>query len=450
MIAVVHYTDENLIAMLEAGDEAAIARNQHLTSCETCRKSLDEYRSIVKVMADEASWDTRDVRDDPNPKTVATLRAFATSMVREDEEAESYVAALLEGPRETWMPRLKAHPEWRTAGVVRKLVADAFSALTKMPLDGVEMTSLAIEIADHLVDDRYPADTVARVRGHAWREHAYGLFYIGEFKQSLAACDRADAELSRCTVDEYDRARVAVVRALSLRPLDEIASARTETVYAERMFQLFGDTSRVVKAALAAVHMDFKVHDYDAALGRLLALSSEYWDRLDDENRYVLAGNLGFCCCELGRFEDAIGYYDRARTCLAANSTAEATRLQWQIATLLARCGRLDDAAQELSVLRSEFDRLQMTAESMLVSLELAEVLLIEDRAAAAEALCRELCSRIDNAGLSATSRAMTALGFLQEALSLRKATPKLVRHVRNYVERLPEEPNLLFAPPPL
>ena len=99
--------------------------------------------------------------------------------------------------------------------------------------------------------------------------------------------------------------------------------------------------------------------------------------------------------------------------------------------------------------MRTEFDRLHMSAESMLVSLELAELLLVEDRVASAEALCRELCSRIDSAGLSGTSRALTALGYLQEALSLRKATPDLVRHVRNYVERLPEQPNLLFAPPP-
>lgn len=450
MIGVVHYTDENLISMLEAGDEKAIARNPHLASCDVCRKSLDEYRSIVKVMADEASWDTRDLHDEPNARTVTNLRAFATSMHREDEEAETYVAALLEGPRETWMPRLKAHPEWRTAGVVRKLVADAYGALTRMPLDGVAMTTLAIEIADHLPDDRYPTDTVARVRGHAWREHAYGLFYVGEFKQSLAACDRADAELSRCMVDEYDRARVAVVRALSLRPLDKVAEARKETVFAEQTFHLFGDTTRVMKAALASVHMDFKVHDYDAALRTLLALSTQYWDVLDEENRFAFAANLGFCYRELGRFDDALTWYERASGCAGSKSNTESVRIRWNIATLQTRCGRLFDGVDQLSAVRADFDSLNMRSESTLVGLEIAELLLLEGRAASAEALCRELCSRLATAGMSATNRAMTALAFLQEALSLGKATPKFVRHVRNYVERLPEEPNLLFAPPPL
>jgi hypothetical protein len=228
MISEVHYTDETLIAMLESGDEEAISHNQHLTSCQICRDGLEQYRAIVNILGREAARDYCDLKDEPEPATVAALRAFATNMQREDEDAVTYVAALLDGARETWMPRLHAHPEWRTAGVVRKLVADAYGALTRMPLDGVEMTSLAIEIADHLVEETYPKDTVARVRGHAWREHAYGLFYVGEFKKSLVACDRADAELSRCVVDEYDKARVAVVRALSLRPLDQIAPARRE------------------------------------------------------------------------------------------------------------------------------------------------------------------------------------------------------------------------------
>ncbi|HJW92687.1 MAG TPA: hypothetical protein VJ901_03645, partial [Thermoanaerobaculia bacterium] len=117
MIAVVHYTDENLIAMLEAGDEEAIKRNPHLATCESCSQSLDEYRAIVNVLGDEAAWSCHDLKlSEPDPSTVTALRSFATSMQREDDEAVAYVAAMLEGARETWMPRLRAHPEWRTAG----------------------------------------------------------------------------------------------------------------------------------------------------------------------------------------------------------------------------------------------------------------------------------------------------------------------------------------------
>jgi len=448
MIAVVHYTDENLIAMLEAGDEAAIARNQHLTSCETCRKSLDEYRSIVKVMADEASWNTRDLRDDPNPQTVATLRAFATSMVREDEEAESYVAALLEGPRETWMPRLKAHPEWRTAGVVRKLVGDAYGALTRMPLDGVEMTSLAIEIADHLVDDRYPTDTVARVRGHAWREHAYGLFYVGDFKQSLAACDRADAELSRCVVDEYDRARVGVVRALSLRPFDRLADTLALALQSAKTFAAFGDYGRVAAASISAVHVQFEKRDFNAALQTLLTLQHDLRNG-DAAQRALIASNLGYCYGELGDITSAVAHFCAAAEIHEqAGSATGVLRARWNIAGHYARGGRIAEALALLTAVRSEFHRFAMHDEYVVCGLEIAELLLIQERFDTAEFLCREIAAEIDAVEMSGTKCAMTAIAYLQEAVRSRAATPKVVRHVRNYIERLPEDPNLPFAPP--
>jgi len=448
MISEVHYNDEGLIAMLEAGDEEAIKRNQHLASCNTCRDGLEQYRAIVDTLGHEAAWDYRELKSDPDPTTVANLRAFASSMAHEDEEAETYVSALLEGARETWMPRLRAHPEWRTAGLVRKLVADAYTALTKLPLDGVEMTSLAIEIADHLVEEVYPKDTVARLRGHAWREHAYGLFYIGEFKQSLGACDRADAELSRCTVDEYDKARVAVVRALSLRPLDRLADTLALSAHSSRTFFTFGDRTRLVTAAISAIHVRFETQDFKGALETLLKLEREI-DGGDDAQRALIASNLGYCYGELGDVVAAIEHF-----CVAAQihekagSRTGVVRASWNIAGLRARQGEISEALAILSVLRSEFHQLAMHDEYVVCGLELAELLLIQERFDSAEILCREIAAEIQAVGMSSTRCAMTAIVYLQEAVRSRAATPKVARHVRNFIERLPEEPNLLFAPP--
>lgn len=449
MIAVVHYTDENLIAMLEAGDEEAIRRNPHLASCDVCRQSLDQYRAIVGVLGDEAAWDYQNLKSpDPDPSTVAVLRGFATSMAREDEEAVEYVTALLEGPRDTWMPRLRAHPEWRTAGVVRKLVGDAYAALTRMPPDGVEMTALAIEISDHLPEDTYPSDTVARLRGHAWREHAYGLFYVGEFKQSLAACDRADAELSRCKVDEYDRARVGVVRSLALRPFDRLADTLALALQSAQTFATFGDRSRVATAAISAVHVQFEMRDFKSALQTLLRLEQDLGHG-DATQRALIASNLGYCYGELGDTAAAIEhFYVAAKIHDQAGSTTGVLRAKWNIAGHCARGGQLAEALAMLAAVRSEFHRLSMHDEYVVCGLEIAELLLIQERFDAAEIFCREIAAEIDAAGMSSTKCAMTAIAFLQEAVRSRAATPKVVRHIRNYIERLPDDPNLPFAPP--
>jgi len=449
MIAEVHYTDDHLIAMLEGGDEQAIARNQHLASCATCRQSLDEYRSIVRVLADEAPWDRSELKDEPDPSTVATLRAFATSMQREDEEAETYVAALLEGARETWMPRLRAHPEWRTAGVVRRLAAASYPALDKMPPDAVEITNLAIEIAEHLVPGAYVSDTVARLRGAAWRERAYALFFVGRFHESLAACDRADAAFSECVVDEYDRARVAVIRALSLGPFDRLAEAASLATAAIKTFSGYADEARFVSASISAVHVQFKARDYKGALASLLRLSDGVGQHGDESLRALIAANLGFCYRELGNSEAALAQYALAASIHDANkSDSESARVRWNIAGLLTALGRTDEALAMFAVVRTEFDRLSMESEYVIAGLEVAELLLLQNRFEVAESVCREISARIEIAGLSNTSRALAAVGFLQEAMRSRRATVKLVRHVHDYVRRLPEEPNLLFAPP--
>jgi tetratricopeptide (TPR) repeat protein len=451
VIAVVHYTDENLIAMLEAGDEEVIRRNPHLASCDVCRQSLDEYRAIVGVLGDEAAWDYQNLKSpDPDPSTVAVLRAFATSMQNEDEAAVAYVAALLEGPRDTWMPRLRAHPEWRTAGVVRKLVGDAYAALTRMPPDGVEMTALAIEISDHLPEDTYPSDTVPRLRGHAWREHAYALFYVGEFKQSLVACDRADAALSRCVVDEYDRARVGVVRALSLRPLDEVVEGAALAASAAVVFASHGDNSRVVAAAITSAQMQASASVYRGAICQLSKLLS-HAPTLSASSRAILEGNLAYCYRYDGDVESSIHHYQLADAMFEeAGSITERARVQWNIGALLGAVGRTSEALKTLLGIRAEFDALGMPSEGAMIALELAELLLTEERFEDAEMFCRDAYQQFERSGLGFSTRAMTAIAYLQEAVRLRSVTPKVIRHVRDYVRRLPEDPNLLFAPPPL
>jgi hypothetical protein len=54
-------------------------------------------------------------------------------MTDEDSRAETILQELLAGSREEWMPRLNEHPEWRTAGVVRKLIAQVYTTVVAMP-----------------------------------------------------------------------------------------------------------------------------------------------------------------------------------------------------------------------------------------------------------------------------------------------------------------------------
>jgi hypothetical protein len=131
------------------------------------------------------------------------------------------------------------------------------------------------------------------------------------------------------------------------------------------------------------------------------------------------------------------------------NIRTEALRAKWSIASILASQGRLDEARERLSCVGSEFERLGMTNVAALVNLEIAELLLACGAYNQVEALCHKAMQSFEAAGLAHTARAQTALAYMREAARERTVTPVLVRHVREYLRRLPHEENLLFLPPP-
>jgi tetratricopeptide (TPR) repeat protein len=449
MISEVHYDDETLIAMVESGDAAAaMRRDPHLTACALCREALEQYRAVVDVLGTDAAWELHELRDEPRAETIATLRAFASNIEREDHDAELIVPLLLAGERETWMPRLAEHPEWRTAGVVRKLVADAYAALNRMPPDAVEMMTIATEIADHLDPARYSKDAIGRTRGDAWRERGYAWFYVGRYSEALRACDVASEALAECALAEHEQARVDVVRALTLREIDRLDEAVTLSRRAMRVFGAQGDYKRLVAAGVTVAQIKFSAQDFRTALQHLQELWQSYSGVLDAESRGVLAANLGYCHRELSNFDEAIEHYEIAAPLFARTSPTEGARIRWNVAGIVFATGRYAEAQRRLTAIRDEFDRLGLEAAATVVRLELAELLIVQNAFEEAEQLCREIISRFESAGMQYSANALTAVSYLHEAVNARAATAKLARKVRDYVSRLPDEPNLLFAPP--
>ena len=239
-----HYDDESLIAMLDA---PAASDDAHLPGCPDCSARIESFGTIASMLAEADTWDMRELSMEPRMETIATLRAFASRMESEDERAVVLVERLLAGPSELWTKSLSRHPECRTAGVVRRLLALAYDAVVTMPPDAVEMTALATEIADHL-DGEDP--TLAQLRGAAWRDRAYALYYTSRYEEALAACDRADEAFAECVAEEWDQARVGIVRSLVLRAFEKFDEAEAAAEACARVFTRFEDLDRMASAAM--------------------------------------------------------------------------------------------------------------------------------------------------------------------------------------------------------
>jgi tetratricopeptide (TPR) repeat protein len=442
-----HYEDEALIALMETDRDRLDA---HLPSCPQCAEKLESFRMIADALEEQDVWDTREVPEGPVPATIAALRSFADRMSLEDSQAETILRELLAGPREEWMPRLRLHPEWRTAGVVRKLIEGTVPVMMTMPPDALEMTALSTEIADHLDPTAFQSDTVMRLRGSAWRDRAYTLFYVGHFVDSVAATERAELNFQACVVDEYDRARVSIVKALSLRAMENIAVAMTEVRSSGDAFVRFGDLTRLASARITESHLLFSKGEYEEARKLLEPLERSIRDGGDAQTHARLLGNLGSIYAKLGRIEDALTSHEASASLHAdLGNVTEFTRARWEVADILAAAGRHDQALSRYEQLKRTFGDLGMTSEAALVGLGMAELLILRGEFSAVEEICRSAMRSFEAAGISYTARALTALAYIQESAHSRTTTPVLIKQVRDYLRRLPQNGQLLFAPSP-
>src|ERR1700674_86777 len=121
MIIEQHYDDEILIALLENSDE--IARDKHVSGCRTCAGSLESLRGLTSGLHDQTVWDERELPEAPRRETKNAIRGFAAAVAAEDGEAEGIVRHLLAVEPDRRRVMLQRSPEWRTAGVVRKVLA---------------------------------------------------------------------------------------------------------------------------------------------------------------------------------------------------------------------------------------------------------------------------------------------------------------------------------------
>lgn len=442
-----HYDDEALVTMLDSG---AGAPDPHLSACGECTDKLQSFRHVTGALHDAATWDKREVSSAPNPHTIATLRAFANGMASEDSAAEAYLADLLAGPRDGWMRRLRAHPEYRTAGTVRKLIAATDRALDTMPADAVEITALATEIAEHLDSATYRGDTLARLRGAAWRERAYAFVYTGQFAKAEKAVATAETHFAGCIVEEYELARLGIVRALVERRLEKHQNASEVARSSALRLAVFGDFDRSVSARVAEAQIRFQTADFAGAFSILSDLDRHLRRTGSAATHAVVLSNLGYCAWKLGRPAEAIQYHEAAAAIADdLGNASEGIRIRWNIASILAGDGKLDQALPRLYEVHDAFKQLGMASAATEVSVEIAEVLVTRGNHVEAERICRVAMQDIELAGLAHTASALSALAIMHDAISNRTATPVVVRRVREYLRRLPDEPTLLFATAP-
>lgn len=441
-----HYDEAALVALLDSpGAESDV----HLVECTDCRRSFEEYQAVTSCLGEQAVWDLRVLKEDPVPQTIQNIRAFADRMRDEDAAALPLVAELLAGPRDQWMPRLQSDPKYRTAGVVRKLMEASDKAIDVMPPDALEISALATEIADHLDPAAYPSDTVMKLRGNAWRDRGFCLYYAGTFDEARLALENARTALGPSIISDHDFARVDIATALNERAFDDYEISVSYSRHARATFEKWGDIEKMMSAALAGTNGLLKSARAQEALTELRSLF-HFAESVSSDTYGRFIANVAYAYRELGDFQSALSYFQCASEAFdAANSKVERVRIDSNIAELLLLNGHVSEGERRIRLVMDEFERLGMEADATGAALSLAEAAASRRDFAEVEVLCTRALTFLRSVGIGIGERAQVAISYLQEVARSRRIAPTDVKYVRNYISRVFDNRPVLFAPPP-
>jgi tetratricopeptide (TPR) repeat protein len=439
-----HYDDQALFEYVEGTSSISSAIESHVSACERCSAEVGEQREMIAQLSSSEVW----VETPAAPRQfVIDVTAFAEQARSEEQEAVALCDEILTGPAAWWPQRLRQSARAHTGGMVKELLERMRSMLGNSPANALQITALAIEIANALDVADYPCDYVIKLRAAAYRDHAYVLSFMGRYPEALELADRSRQLFDQVPLPEYDLARLALVEGSILCAIDRVEEALSLIRGAADTFVRFGDRSRYLVARQFEASTLHRQGSVEAALK--IWKDVEAANLATDERESVrLAHNIALCYSDLGRPEEAIQYIQR---CIVEfemlGVETGRTRSRWLLGRALAACGRYQEAIPILRQTWREFEQLDVIAEAGLVALELAEVLLILGQNDEVPSICRDVIGQFTRAGMA--SRALTALSFLREAIAMGQASPSLVKHVSSFLRQLPAEQPRLVAPPP-
>jgi tetratricopeptide (TPR) repeat protein len=439
-----HYTEDELSAYAlrpDAMDDRE-GVEQHVAACGDCRTTLDVIEAFDTALQDPLPWEMSEsmpVRREAPPALLDHARAIAAA----DARARELVLPLVDSAIRFRAAGIDDDPRFYTLAVIRLLCKVANGMHERQPQFGLVLADTALNIAEKL-----PANQQAQSAwcvGTAWKERANALRYLGRFKEADEALDRAEEAFeSDDHVEPFDLAIVQYARAVVYCQMERFEDVVSLGRSAAETFQLYGDTRRYLSALLVEGlgyynadrdRESIEIMERVAALARS-ASETDLLGRalLNAANSYTRMRDYGKATAY---YADAISVMDDL------NLPTESARLNWSLGTLKVEQGDYHGGLIGLEHSRVQLQQLGMANDAALATLDLVAGLLAAEQPERVPELCRAITLTFSSEGMMRNAK--KALAYLNEAVTSGNATPEAVRHVRAFLEHLPERPHEEF-----
>ena len=358
--------------------------------------------------------------------------------------ADGALDALIRKTPTERLPELVENPILRNYGALEYLGRIFNDTLAKDPQKAKAIAELEISLAENLPQGMYPEITIVQGRCYAWRDLGIAFRALGHPEQSLEALRVAEREALPHRGLGHDVAIVRLSIANTLQELERFDESRDLITSSKRVFRGHRDQTRLVLATVAEGVLLQRLRQFrEARECYLLLLSSGA--TIEPDALGAIHRAIGLCSVELGDFANAEMNLNRSITFNEQSAQSiEAVKGRAALGRLMIRRGDTAKGIAYLRPVRREFLRHGLIEEAGICGLEIVEGMLVLGNASGAERLSRQILAEFSNAGLN--KRAITALGYLHEAIAAARASTALVSKVREYIVSLRVSPERDFA----
>jgi tetratricopeptide (TPR) repeat protein len=442
-----HPTRETLEGFLRSSLPAHQVKTTlaHLLSCDRCKQDMEPLAAVM-WNPDAALQPVLSPEEDAAYEdSISAAFAFALGRERElgseKEAAERKVAAILHNPghnpNRTEALLSLGSPTWGLCEVLldksRELRQTDRPAMLRL-------SALACDVADRLDPAVYGREQRADLQARVWAELANAWRLSDDLSQAEAAMACARDLRLQGTGDPLLFARIADLRASLLSDQRRFAESFRMLDAALAVHERYGDPHEAGRLTIMKGLYKGYAGDPEEGL-QLLARGLSLVDReRDDKLVFHALHNILLLRVELGDFEEAGRQLEQMRPLYAAEATwldlVKLSRIEGQIAAGL---GRFDEAEALFMNTREELDRAGFGYEASLVSLNLAEVRLLQGKTAQVRRLVAELVMAFRVLGVE--REAMVAVVLLRDAVEHDQVTLEVLRQVAGALWRLPGQP---------
>lgn len=355
-------------------------------------------------------------------------------MAREKLRGLGLWASLERHPRERRLVIIRNNPRMQTWGLYDRLLEACREEWFRDPLAAAEMAELALAVVETLKEARYGRERIADFRAGALATLGNARRLASAFGGAGRAFQEARKFLAVGSGDPLEKARLISFEASLLKDLGDFEGAKEMLEGSIRIYRDLNDThlwGRTLLQQADAIGQAQPEQGVELAQAGLSLIQCQREPRLELSGRHTLSWFLA----DTGRPHEALSVLEAARPLYEQfNDPSTRLRLRWLEGRIARGLGDLAEAEEIFRRLTGELQDSVWAHELVLISLDLAEVVMTRGGYEEALRLVADLQPVLQGWGMHPEGRAVWLL--MVDALRKGTAHADAFRRMADYVRR--------------